>query len=87
MLFLSCLQIYPKNATAYEWTEIYAKDSATSDQFGYSVGISGSYAIVGAPTNDDLGSNSGAAYIFIQDSVTGNWTQSQKLLASDDMIT
>jgi hypothetical protein len=37
-------------------TKILASDAAASDWFGYSVGISGDYAIVGAHLNDDGGS-------------------------------
>jgi len=45
--------------------------TSTSDYFGYSVAISGNYAIVGAYTEDDAGGNqSGKAYIF--DVTTGN---------------
>ena len=39
------------------------------DQFGFSVAISGNYAIVGAPFDRDLGFDTGAVYIF--DSSTG----------------
>ena len=49
------------------WTEqakLTASDAASFDDFGYSVSISGDYAIVGAYSNDDAGSNSGSAYIF-----------------------
>jgi hypothetical protein len=59
-----------------------ASDGAAGDQFGYSVAISGDYAIVGAH-NDDIGSNQnqGSAYIFVQ---SGNsWNQQTKITASD----
>ncbi len=40
-------------------------DTATGDQFGTSVSISGNYAIVGANTEDDInGTDSGKAYIY-----------------------
>ena len=45
-------------------TKIVASDAAAGDSFGYSVSISGDYAIVGAYGNDDGGTNSGSAYIF-----------------------
>ena len=39
--------------------------TATYDRFGWSVGISGNYVIVGAMSEDDAGDNdSGKAYIF-----------------------
>ena len=52
-----------------EWSEqqkIQASDKQASDEFGYSVSISGdgTTAIVGARYNDDGGSASGSAYIF-----------------------
>ena len=56
-----------------------ADDGATNDRFGYSVGISGATAIVGAGLDDDNGINSGSAYLF--DTTTGR--QLFKLLADD----
>ncbi len=47
------------------------------DQFGTSVDLEGDRAIVGAPTDDALGSNSGAAYIF--DRAGSTWTETHKL--------
>ena len=42
-----------------------AYGTSLSDQFGFSVAISGNYAIVGAPDEDDSGgTSSGKAYIF-----------------------
>jgi len=49
------------------WTEQYkltASDRAEHDYFGHSVSISGDYAIVGAPFDDDAGNISGSAYIY-----------------------
>ncbi len=54
-------------------------DGAAIDYFGRSVAISGAIAIVGAPGDDDTGSNSGSAYLF--DTTTGQ--QIFKLLADD----
>lgn len=53
------------------------------DYFGYAVAIShdGNTAIVGAPQDDTLGKNVGAAYIFTRAGVT--WTRQAKLLAYD----
>ena len=48
------------------WTEVSkltASDGAARDVFGISVGISGDYAIVGARGDDDLGTDSGSAYV------------------------
>jgi len=66
------------------WSEqqkLLASDGAARDKFGYSVSISGDYAIVGAPRDDDNGADSGSAYIFKRDGTS--WRQQQKLTASD----
>ncbi len=57
-----------------------ASDGADDDYFGSAVGISGDYIIVGAPGDDDLGAESGSAYIFENDGAA--WTQAVKLTAA-----
>jgi len=54
-------------------------DGRIGDQFGCSVALSGSMAIIGAYQDDDNGDNSGSAYLF--DAATGE--QLGKLLPSD----
>ena len=66
------------------WTQqakLTASDAASNDYFGLSVSISGSYAIVGAYGNDDAGSESGSAYVFLRNGTS--WSQQAKLTASD----
>ncbi|MEP5255318.1 MAG: T9SS type A sorting domain-containing protein [Winogradskyella arenosi] len=64
-----------------EQTKLTASDAAGGDEFGFSVAIAGDYAIVGAYKDDDAGSHSGSAYIFMR---SGNsWTEQTKLTASD----
>lgn len=64
--------------------KIIASDAATDDEFGNSVSISGNYAIVGAPGDDDIGVDSGSAYIFYRNQGgADNWGQIAKLTASD----
>ncbi len=68
-----------------EWTfqqKIVSSDLASNDRFGTSVSISGTTVVVGAISDDDNGSNSGSAYVFVQ-GPTGFWTQQQKLTASN----
>jgi hypothetical protein len=57
---------------------------SSSDYFGYSVSISsdGNTAIVGVYADDDRGTDSGSAYIFIRSGTT--WIERQKLTASTD---
>jgi hypothetical protein len=73
------------------WNEvqkIVASDRAESDCFGYSVSMSGDFAIVGAYMEDEdtEGENSlldaGSAYIFKRES-NGIWNEIQKIAASD----
>jgi len=67
------------------WTQqdkLTASDAAIGDEFGTSVAISGDTVAVGAPNDNDGGSDSGSAYVFVRsDSI---WTQQTKLTASDD---
>ncbi|MBL7103829.1 MAG: T9SS type A sorting domain-containing protein [Bacteroidales bacterium] len=66
------------------WTEqakLTASDAATENNFGYSVSISGDYAVIGAIGNDENGTHAGAAYIFHRSGTI--WSQQAKLLASD----
>ncbi len=62
-------------------TKIMASDAQGNDYFGCSVGISGSYAIVGAYQEDEFGSSAGAAYIFSRTGET--WDGGTKITASD----
>ena len=62
--------------------KLLASDGTAYDYFGYSVAMSGDRAIVGAPENSIGDYENGTAYIFERDP-TGNWTQQQKLSASD----
>jgi hypothetical protein len=59
--------------------KLTALDRAASDNFGWSVALSGNRALVGAFADDDLGSQSGSAYVF--DARTG--VQLRKLTAPD----
>ncbi len=64
--------------------KLTASDAAASDNFGFSVSISGDTVIVGARLDDDVPSDSGSAYVFVKPA--GGWidsTQTAKLTASD----
>jgi len=64
-------------ATWTQQAKLLASDGKTGDLFGYSVSISGGYAIVGAYCDNYFGFNSGSAYIFKRDDVV--WTQEDQL--------
>lgn len=86
--FSGCAYIYRKPLDGWadmtETAKLTASDGADSDNLGFSVGISGDYAIVGALTDDDNGSSSGSAYVYTKP--LGGWTnmtETAKLTASD----
>ena len=64
-----------------EFLKMLASDESADDWFGASVAISGNFAIVGAPRNGSSNLWYGAAYIYYFDG--SNWTEQQKLTASD----
>ncbi|HZI53529.1 MAG TPA: hypothetical protein VFD56_07500 [Chitinophagaceae bacterium] len=84
--------VLPKNASVQkafiEVNKIVAQDRTHNDEFGRSVSISGNYAVVGVPIDqeDSDGKNSingaGSAYIFKLDD-GGKWKQLQKIVAGD----
>lgn len=72
------------------WSEvqkIVPTDRGTDDAFGWSVSISGDYAIIGAYVDDQNATggtpiqSAGSAYIF--KNTAGTWSQMQKIVASD----
>ena len=66
------------------WTQqakLLASDGAYDDRFGYSVAIDGDYAVVGSTLDDDKGTSSGSAYIFVRSGTS--WSQQAKLTAND----
>lgn len=67
-----------------QWREqAYLKASNTSrfSEFGISVAISGDTALIGASREDNLGIDSGAAYVFARNA--GQWSQQAYLKASN----
>ena len=82
--------IFKKGASG-EWVQVAkltASDRSENDYFGFSVAISGNFAIVGAYQEDEdaLGENTsndaGSVYFFKNDG-NDNWTQVQKKVASN----
>jgi len=72
--------VFKRDATG-NWSEVQrliASDHSAFNYFGQSVSISGNYAIVGSSQIN----NTGAVYIFKKDA-TANWTEVQKIIASD----
>ena len=73
---------FRRNGDAWvETAELTASDARIGDVFGRSVAMSGEFAVIGSPSDDDVASDSGAAYIFQRSGDT--WTQMAKLKADD----
>ncbi len=65
-----------------EQAKLYASDRGSAGQgFGKAVAIEGDTLIVGSPSDNTTGSNSGAAYVFTR--TNGVWTQQVKLRADN----
>jgi MYXO-CTERM domain-containing protein len=69
--------VFARSGTTWSQQQrIVAADAAAYDHFGRSVSIQGSFAVVGAPGEDDGGSGAGAAYVYYGG--TGTWVQQAK---------
>jgi hypothetical protein len=80
--------IFTQNAGVWsQEAKIEPVDSLQGDGFGYSVGLSGDTALIGAPFDEPtttLSNNHGSAYIFTRSA--GVWSLQQKLVAGDAAI-
>ena len=74
--------VYVYEYDGVHWIEskIIASDGAAGDLFGTSVSVSGYRILVGSPSDDDNGGDSGSAYVYDWDGIT--WMET-KLVASD----
>ncbi|GAH66138.1 unnamed protein product [marine sediment metagenome] len=74
--------VFEDNGTDWvQLAKLTASDGAAGDEFGYSVSLSGTMALIGAYQDNDCGDGSGSAYLF-EDNGTA-WVQVGKLTASD----
>ena len=74
--------IFQRTGTIWvQQAKLLASDGATNDYFGWSVSISGDYAVVGAVRDNDNGIDAGSAYVFKRSDTT--WVEEAKLLAAD----
>ncbi len=64
-----------------EQAKLTASDAAAEDIFGTSVAIDGDMAVIGAFRDDDSGTDSGSAYVFVRSG--DSWSEQAKLTASD----
>lgn len=70
-----------------QWTQVdklTAADPDTGDEFGSAVATRARIAVIGARSDDEGGTNAGAAYLFRL--VASDWTQEAKIIASDSGV-
>jgi len=79
---VGAVYVFARSGTAWlQQALITAGDGSGGEAFGGSVAIDGDTLVVGSPRDDDLGSNSGSAYVFVR---TGTaWDQQGKLTDPD----
>ncbi|KAH8066383.1 hypothetical protein JL722_821 [Aureococcus anophagefferens] len=68
------------------WTqaaEIVGDDVGAYDHFGRSIDVDGDTLVVGAPFDDDVIANAGAAYVFRTTDGGASWSQEAKLTEDD----
>lgn len=85
------LYIYNRNqGGANAWglvKKVVADDGQPGDNFGSSVSTQGGMAAVGAPGQDEVGTNAGAAYLFNQNAGgAGNWGQVKKVVVTSSGV-
>ena len=69
--------IFRRSGTTWsEEAKLLPGDGAEADQFGFSISMSGNAVVIGAPFDDDLGTDSGSAYVFRFNGTTGSRRQS-----------
>jgi len=75
--------IFIRGATGWsQQVKLHATTPAAFDEFGIAVAIAGDYAIVGARSDDDGGSQSGSAFIYRRN--VAAWPLQKKIIANDD---
>ncbi|KAL7532393.1 hypothetical protein ACHAWF_004116, partial [Thalassiosira exigua] len=68
----------------YHQEKLLAPDGAANDFFGTNVGIYKNTVVASSSNDDDLGSNSGSAHVFVR---TGaEWSHEAKLVAPDGVV-
>ena len=78
--------VYRYDGVSETWQEeakLLASDGSRENCFGVSVAIRGDKALIGAYGDTDNGIDSGSAYVFCYDTVSGIWQEETKLLAAD----
>jgi len=73
---------FERESTTWTQKRIFtAPDAKPGDAFGQSIALTENYLVIGAPRNDALGTDSGAAYIYKREN--SKWLYQTKITASD----
>ena len=85
-VMVGLLAFVAASCSKHEQAKLTAADGAAGDLFGWSVAISGSRVVAGAP-EADIGTtySQGAAYVFVR-SLPPFWSQQAKLTARDGVF-
>ncbi len=78
---------YIFNRSGAVWSQgakLTASDGAAGDQFGFSVSLSGDYAVIGAPNDDGNSADEGSAYLFFKGAGWSNNQPYQSKLTAPD---
>ena len=76
--------VYVFIRSGYPWSQqakLTPSDGRQGDQFGQTVSISGSHALVGAPYSDAGATDTGTTYVFVRSG--DSWSQQAKLTPPD----
>ena len=74
--------IFVRNRNQWnQQAKLVGADVAPADSFGHAVSIEREVAVIGSPGDDDAGSSSGSAYIFVRNGT--EWKQQVKLAPAD----
>jgi hypothetical protein len=73
---------FEREANVWKQRQIFtAPDAKPGDAFGQSIALTKNYLVIGAPRNDVLGDDAGAAYIYKRENDT--WRYRTKITAND----
>ncbi|MCA9667161.1 MAG: hypothetical protein KC503_16295 [Myxococcales bacterium] len=71
--------VFVRGASGWvEQAKLVASDGAAGDAFGITVAIDGDTVLVGAPRDDDKGSESGSVYVYVRSGA--QWSLQQKIV-------
>lgn len=73
--------VFTRSGTIWAQQKLTASDGEGDDSFGRDVALSGDTLVIGAPKDDDRGTASGSAYVFVRSGTT--WSEQAKLHAFD----